>query len=61
MKVLRKLKYSFGLCSTKGCVHKAIVDVDITGKGFDYSGCLCEKHYDELLKEQLGTKVVLKI
>lgn len=61
MKILDRLKYSFGLCSTKGCMHRAIVDVDITGKGFDYSGCLCEKHYDELLQKEVGKRIVLKV
>ena len=61
MNILDRLKYSAGLCSEKGCLHKAIVEVDITGKSFNYSGCLCEKHYDEFLKKEIGTKIVLKV
>lgn len=44
---LKKLKSILGLCGHKGCFRRAVVDIKIPI--INHEGCLCEKHYDEIL------------
>lgn len=61
MSFLKKLKASLGLCSRRGCFRRAVVDIEIPV--LNHKGCLCEKHFDEVLEivNDEEIKKVLKI
>lgn len=42
-----KLKSILGLCGCKGCFGRAVVDIEVPV--INHKGCLCEKHFDEVL------------
>lgn len=43
-----KLKSMLGFCTCKGCFRRAVVDIEISK--INHKGCLCDKHYDEILE-----------
>lgn len=53
------IKTKLGLCCSKGCFHRAVVDVNLPQ--VNIKRCLCDKHLKKLQKKLSGGTLVMEV